>query len=320
MFGILEAAAVPHGGIFDTYDDLILDLNRRMERQGYKIVKARSHRNKIGGGDVAENEIVRCDLVCDRGGRPYKSTATKHKTHTKKTGCPWKAKAVNRKSAGGWILTIFCNEHNHEAGTPEPPSLPGLPQQDGNDMGNEDEHQIGPRPDPETSAALQIAGVSNTALRLTGDTFHQFKTEYRKMTQGDRLSLLAQFQLRIAAIYAVQNEEMQRQKRQETQDQRHQAVVASRKTLSAQRHRARKHQRDQDEHPQQPAALPTEPDLSLPQDLVHIGPNQAPDAVMQESQFQMPGTRTTMPTVELPQFKQYHGPSKKTKSYQPQAT
>jgi hypothetical protein len=119
MFGILEVGAVPHESIFSTYDDLILDLNKRMARAGYKIVKARSHRNKLGGGDVAGNDIVRCDLVCDRGGRTYQSTATKHKARSKKTGCPWKAKAVYRKAVGGWVLTVFCNEHNHEAGTPE---------------------------------------------------------------------------------------------------------------------------------------------------------------------------------------------------------
>lgn len=121
MFGILEAAAVPHSGVFDTYQALILDLNKHMGRQGFKIVKARSHRRKPGG-DAPGNEIVRCDLVCDKGGRSYRCLATKHKTKTKKTDCPWKAKAVHRKAVGGWVLSILCDQHNHEAGTPEPPT------------------------------------------------------------------------------------------------------------------------------------------------------------------------------------------------------
>lgn len=122
MFGILEAVAIPRAGIYSSYEELIDDLNERMEKEGYKIVKARSHRSRMGGADVPNNDIVRCDLVCDRGGRPYKCMATKHKTTTKKTDCPWKAKAVNRKAVGGWVLTVLCDQHNHEPGTPEPPS------------------------------------------------------------------------------------------------------------------------------------------------------------------------------------------------------
>lgn len=122
MFGILEAVAVPHTGIYNTYEDLMRDLNERVVKEGYKIVKARSHRGRVGGADIPGNEMVRCDLVCDRGGRPYKSQATKHKTTTKKTDCPWKAKAVHRKTMGGWVLTISCDQHNHEPGTPEPPT------------------------------------------------------------------------------------------------------------------------------------------------------------------------------------------------------
>ncbi|KHN94078.1 uncharacterized protein MAM_08087 [Metarhizium album ARSEF 1941] len=106
---------------------------------------------------MARNEIVRCDLVCSRGGRSYKSTATKQKAHTKKTGCPWKAKAV------------FCNQHNHEAATPEPLGFPEACDEEGSDADNEDEFENGSRPETEASAALQVAGVSDSTLRLTGD-------------------------------------------------------------------------------------------------------------------------------------------------------
>ena len=122
MFGILEAVTVPHTGIYGTYEELITELNNRVSKDGYKIVKSRSHRGRVGGAGVPNNEMVRCDLVCDRGGRPYKCMATKHKTHTKKTDCPWRAKAVHRKTIGGWVLTITCDQHNHEPGTPDPPS------------------------------------------------------------------------------------------------------------------------------------------------------------------------------------------------------
>lgn len=122
MFGILEAVAVPHTAIYSSYEELMQNLNDRVSKEGYKIVKARSHRGRTGGAELPGNEMVRCDLVCDRGGRPYKCMATKHKTTTKKTGCPWKAKAVHRKTVGGWVLTISCDQHNHEPGTPEPPT------------------------------------------------------------------------------------------------------------------------------------------------------------------------------------------------------
>ncbi|KAK2592400.1 hypothetical protein QQS21_009919 [Conoideocrella luteorostrata] len=112
MFGILSAAAIPQSNTFNSFEDLMLDLNKRMGKEGYKIVKIRSHRSKPGG-NVPGNEIVRCDLVCNRGGRTYECKATKNNSKTKKTDCPWKAKAVNRKAAGGWVCTIICDEHNH---------------------------------------------------------------------------------------------------------------------------------------------------------------------------------------------------------------
>lgn len=131
MFGILEAVTVPQAGIYTSCEDLMRDLNNRTEKQGYKIVKARSHRSKPGG------PIMRCDLVCERGGRPYRCQATKHKTTTKKTNCPWKAKAVDRKSVGGWVLTVICDSHNHEPGTPEPPTP-----SEGSEVGDNEEEEV----------------------------------------------------------------------------------------------------------------------------------------------------------------------------------
>ncbi|KAM3482239.1 hypothetical protein MY8738_004078 [Beauveria namnaoensis] len=221
MFGILESVATPRAGVYSSYEDLIENLNERMEKEGYKIVKSRSHRAYVGGADVPNNGIIRCDLVCNRGGRAYKSEATQRKTTTKKTGCPWKAKAVHRKTLGGWVLTVACDQHNHEPGTPEPPSPEPS---NGEDEDVEDSSPELPALGPDTSAAISVAGVSETAVRLTGDTFNQYKRDYRKLSPTDRMQLLSNMQMRIAAIYAIQNEDAQRQRRLEIQERRHREI------------------------------------------------------------------------------------------------
>ncbi|KAK5988466.1 hypothetical protein PT974_09949 [Cladobotryum mycophilum] len=312
MFGILEAVAVPHSGIFNSYEDLMKELNGRMEKEGYKIVKARSHRSRMGGADVPGNEIVRCDLVCDRGGRPYKCMATKHKTTTKKTDCPWKAKAVNRKTIGGWVLTISCDQHNHAPGTPEPPTPSEGSDDEGNDL--EDQPDDGPRLDTETSTALQLAGISESSLRLTGDTFHQLKTDYRKMSQPDRLNALAQLQLRLAAIYAVQNEDWQRQKRQEAQDKRHLEVDKSRKQVTTQKQRARRQRRQTEPVLQQDVTQQPLPQQQLPQDAqAQIQP------LMQEAHFQLAQNpnhaQVSLTGMTMQQFQHYSNPPKRIRGH-----
>lgn len=62
------------------------------------------------------------------------------------------------------------------------------------------------------------------------------------MAQHDRMGMLAQLQLRIAAIYAVQNEDLQRQRRKEAQEKRHREIEESRQQLVMQRARVRKAQ------------------------------------------------------------------------------
>lgn len=149
MFSILEAAAVPQPEIFSSYEDLFAKLDKTTRKQGYKIVKARSQRSRLGGADVPDNQIVRCDLVCSRGGRPYKSVAKTHKTTTRKTNCPWRAKAVYRKNLEGWTLTIHCDEHNHEpelseGHSPSSPTYAGEPMTiSDNDMSPPSALQIG---------------------------------------------------------------------------------------------------------------------------------------------------------------------------------
>ncbi|RCI14629.1 hypothetical protein L249_6974 [Ophiocordyceps polyrhachis-furcata BCC 54312] len=291
MFGILEAVSVPHTGIYASCEDLMRDLNSRAEKEGYKIVKARSDRSKPGG------PIIRADLVCERGGRPYRCQATKHKTSTKKTNCPWKAKAVDRKMLGGWVLTIICDHHNHEPGTPEPPT-PSEASEAG-----EEEPVIpeGPKPDDETAMALQVAGVSDNVLRLSGDTFHRFKGEYRKMSQPERLGILAQMQLRIAAIYAVQNEDMQRQKRQEAQDKRHRDIEENKRRLEAGGLHSAKRLRGVP-----PAQTTTPPQHQYS----HIASSAA---AMQEAHFQPNLSAPAEPTPQM-SFQAYHGPPKRVRA------
>ncbi|GJC83327.1 far1 DNA-binding domain protein [Colletotrichum tofieldiae] len=175
MFGILGARDRSDGTEeYASFDELFAALKSRMQKDGYKVVKSRTHRNKVGGTYEKGSEVVRCDLVCDRGGQPYKCTATQLKTSTKKTNCPWKAKAVNRKTLGKWILTIICSEHNHEARTPDPPT----DEEDADAEGDADIVQdapaipevqsSGPAPDPTTAALLAVVGVTPNTMRLTG--------------------------------------------------------------------------------------------------------------------------------------------------------
>ncbi|KAG9250346.1 uncharacterized protein F5Z01DRAFT_677907 [Emericellopsis atlantica] len=286
MFGILEAVSVPLTGLYTTYDDLIRDLSDRAAKDGYKIVKARSHRARVNGTEQNSSEMIRCDLVCDRGGRPYKCQATKHKTTTKKTNCPWKAKAVNRKTMGGWVLTVVCDQHNHEPGTPEPPT-PSAASDAGAALDN-DGDEVGPRADVDTSEAMLAAGVPNSTMRLTGDTFSSFKAEYRKLSQPERIGVLSQLQLRVAALYAIQNEEVQRNKRQEQQRQRHQEIEATRMD----RHDGKRQKRQQGtpvqrlqtvDSPHQPPTLQNTPTMQHTPTLQHTPvPNEqmAPTAPM----------------------------------------
>lgn len=87
-----------------------------------------------------------------------------------------------------------------------------------------------PTLDDDTRTALAVAGVSQSTLRLTGDTFQQIKGKYRKMPKPQRLQELSHLQLHIAAIYAVENEDMQRHVRLEQQEKRHRQIDEGRRS------------------------------------------------------------------------------------------
>lgn len=104
----------------------------------------------------------------------------------------------------------------------------------------------GPALDADTRTALAVAGVSQTNLRLTGDTFQQIKGKYRKMPKPQRLQELAHLQLHIAAIYAVENEDMQRQVRLEQQEKRHRQIDEGRRSSGPEKRARRESAIDDD--------------------------------------------------------------------------
>lgn len=182
----------------------------------------------------------------------------------------------------------------------------------------------GPRPDAQTATAIQLAGVSESTLRLTGDTFHQLKSDYRKMPQPDRLNALAQFQMQIAAIYAVQNEDWQRQRRQEAQDKRHSLVEKGRRQLSTQKQRARR-QRRQDDQTQQHQHQQNLDQQAVHHQLQQEAQNSHLQPLMQEQHFQLAQNPATTP-VPLPAgimntiptaFSHFTGPPKRIRGHRP---
>ncbi|PTB81676.1 hypothetical protein M440DRAFT_1435400 [Trichoderma longibrachiatum ATCC 18648] len=82
----------PPEGIFRTFDDLMASVQRVAKDQGYGIVKLRASNYRDG-------KPTRYDLVCDRGGVKYNSTAKKRNPSTRKIDCPFRAKAVCEENA-----------------------------------------------------------------------------------------------------------------------------------------------------------------------------------------------------------------------------
>jgi hypothetical protein len=112
----------PPEGIFRTYDDLMASVQRVAKEQGYGIVKLRS-------SNYREGKPTRYDLVCDRGGVKYNSTAKKRNPSTRKIDCPFRAKAVCEVQLGNqWRFHVQTPTHNHEpripSGTPGQENAP----------------------------------------------------------------------------------------------------------------------------------------------------------------------------------------------------
>ncbi|RKU44205.1 hypothetical protein DL546_002178 [Coniochaeta pulveracea] len=71
----------PPEGIYRTFEDLLPAVQRAAKDQGYNVVKLRASNYRDVNG---ENKPTRYDLVCDRGGVKYNSTAKKRNPTTRK--------------------------------------------------------------------------------------------------------------------------------------------------------------------------------------------------------------------------------------------
>jgi hypothetical protein len=115
--GASGGLAPPPEGIYRTFDDLLSQVQRSAKEQGYSIVKLRASNYRDG-------KPTRYDLVCDRGGVKYNSTAKKRNPSTRKVDCPWRAKAVCEVNLGNqWRFAVQEARHNHEARVPA--AVPG---------------------------------------------------------------------------------------------------------------------------------------------------------------------------------------------------
>lgn len=85
---------------------------------GYGIVKLRASNYRDG-------KPTRYDLVCDRGGVKYNSTAKKRNPSTRKIDCPFRAKAVCEVQLGNqWRFALQEGRHNHEPRQANSPATP----------------------------------------------------------------------------------------------------------------------------------------------------------------------------------------------------
>lgn len=112
------ALLAPPEGIFRTFDDLMIACQRVAKDNGYGIVKLRASNYRDG-------KPTRYDLVCDRGGVKYNSTAKKRNPSTRKIDCPFRAKAVCEVQLGNqWRFALQEGRHNHEPRQPNGPATP----------------------------------------------------------------------------------------------------------------------------------------------------------------------------------------------------
>ncbi|OAA61134.1 Transcription factor, FAR1-related protein [Niveomyces insectorum RCEF 264] len=105
----------PPEGIYRTFEDLLSAVQRVAKDNGYGIVKLRA-------SNYRNAKPTRYDLVCDRGGVKYSSTAKKRNPSTRKVDCPFRAKAVCEVSLSNqWRFVVQDARHNHEARVPAAP-------------------------------------------------------------------------------------------------------------------------------------------------------------------------------------------------------
>lgn len=90
-----------------SFEGLFHLINVQAKEQSYSIIKRRPSNYKDG-------VPRRYDLACVAGGVVKASTSTGQRRATsKKTHCPWKAKAVRSKTGPRWFFELQDGAHNH---------------------------------------------------------------------------------------------------------------------------------------------------------------------------------------------------------------
>lgn len=147
-----------------------------------------------------------------------------------------------------------------------------------------------------------VTAMPDAAMELGTDALTQFKNEYLQMPEHERMQHLANLQLRVAALYMIQNEETQRRQRQDTRGQRSAEVEANRQAKPKRPKRQRRTaleamQSEELAHLEEPP-LPPMP----PQDHDHLA-----NSLMEGSAFQLQHAAgdVSMENMVMPQFHEY---------------
>jgi len=101
----------PIDKLFMTAEEAFQALQDHAREEGYALVRTRST-------SYQNNLPRRYDISCVCGNGEYKPKAAGiRKSKTKRTGCPFKMKIVQRKDSGDrWKTGILCGDHNHASG------------------------------------------------------------------------------------------------------------------------------------------------------------------------------------------------------------
>ncbi|KAH7308106.1 hypothetical protein B0I35DRAFT_442887 [Stachybotrys elegans] len=153
----MATMAPPPDSIYGSDTDLMSSVGQFAKDQGYGIVKLRT-------SNYREGKPTRFDLVCDRGGVRYNSTAKKRNPSTRKIDCPFKAKAVCEVQLGHqWRFAVQNPDHNHE------PRLPaGAPGQENAPL------------------ATSLRTLANKMDRISHDMTNSFNELQKQMANLDK--------------------------------------------------------------------------------------------------------------------------------------
>lgn len=99
----------PVDKVFTTADEAFKFLQDHARGEGYALVRTRP-------SSYQNNVPRRYDISCVYGNGRYQPRAAGiRKSKTKRTGCPFKMKVVQRKDSGDrWVPGIISSDHNHD--------------------------------------------------------------------------------------------------------------------------------------------------------------------------------------------------------------